>query len=98
MGNPVCVFLGPTLPLDVATCHLDAEYFGPAEQGSVYDVVQRFKPGIIVLIDGAFARVPAVRHKEILFALSRGIDVHGAASMGALRAAELAPFGMKGHG
>jgi hypothetical protein len=40
----------------------------------------------------------AVWHKEILLALERGIAVWGAASMGALRAAELAPFGMLGVG
>jgi len=37
-------------------------------------------------------------HKEILFALSAGVEVIGAASMGALRAAELHPFGMLGVG
>ena len=42
---------------------------------------------------GAFASVPAVRHKEILWALSEGIPVIGAASIGALRAAELTAFG-----
>jgi hypothetical protein len=39
-----------------------------------------------------------VRHKEILWALDRGIPVLGAASMGALRAAELHRFGMIGIG
>src|SRR5207244_1996778 len=43
-------------------------------------------------------RVPAVWHKEILWALSQGVHVFGAASMGALRAAELAAFGMEGVG
>ena len=37
-------------------------------------------------------------HKEILFALSKGIRVLGASSMGALRAAELHDFGMIGVG
>lgn len=41
---------------------------------------------------------PSVWHKEILWAMSQGIHVFGAASMGALRAAELAPFGMVGVG
>ena len=49
-------------------------------------------------MDGVFERVPAVWHKEILFALSEGIHVYGAASMGALRAAELDRFGMRGVG
>jgi hypothetical protein len=42
--------------------------------------------------------VPAVWHKEILWAMSQGIHVYGSASMGALRAAELAKFGMRGVG
>jgi hypothetical protein len=50
------------------------------------------------LVDGYFEGVPAVWHKEILFALSRGVHVFGAASMGALRAAELDAFGMRGIG
>src|SRR6185369_4259068 len=40
----------------------------------------------------------SVWHKEILWALSRGVRVYGAASMGALRAAELSVFGMVGVG
>ena len=52
----------------------------------------------IAIIDGYFERMAAVWHKEILLALERGIAVWGAASMGALRAAELAPFGMIGVG
>ena len=42
--------------------------------------------------------MPAVWHKEILPALDEGIAVFGAASMGALRAAELDAFGMIGVG
>ena len=52
----------------------------------------------IAIIDGYFERMAAVWHKEILVALEKGIAVWGAASMGALRAAELAPFGMVGVG
>lgn len=48
----------------------------------------------IGLVDGLFDAVAAVWHKEILFALSRGVRVLGGASMGALRAAECAAFGM----
>ncbi|WP_046861570.1 TfuA-like protein [Microvirga massiliensis] len=98
MPKPIVVFLGPTLGHEEATMLLDAIYLPPAEQGSVVAAVTAYDPGAIALIDGAFAKVPAVRHKEILWALARGIPVHGAASIGALRAAELAPFGMRGHG
>jgi hypothetical protein len=48
----------------------------------------------IGLVDGLFDAVAAVWHKEILFALSRGVTVLGASSMGALRVAECAAFGM----
>lgn len=97
-SEPVVVFLGPTLPRAEAAGILDAIYLPPAEQGSVVRAVQTYKPRAIVLIDGSFGKVPAVRHKEILWALAKGILIFGAASMGALRAAELATVGMQGHG
>jgi hypothetical protein len=53
---------------------------------------------VIGIIDGYFNQVPAVWHKEILWAISHGIQVFGAASMGALRAAELDTLGMTGCG
>ncbi|MDF3061946.1 MAG: hypothetical protein K0S06_2055 [Microvirga sp.] len=91
------VFVGPTLPVEIAQKQLDAVYLPPAAQGDVYRAAQR-SPSIIGVIDGYFANVPAVWHKEILWALSRGIRVFGSASIGALRAAELALFGMEGIG
>ncbi|MFC6137001.1 TfuA domain-containing protein [Streptomyces spororaveus] len=45
-----------------------------------------------------YHQAPALRHKEILEAMGRGVRVIGAASIGALRAAELAPYGMLGVG
>ena len=77
---------------------LDATYLPPARQGDVFRAVQTHRPRAIGLIDGVFLDVPAVWHREILWALSEGVHVFGAASMGALRAAELAPFGMRGIG
>ena len=92
------VFLGPTLPYAVAAARLDATYQPPARQGDVYRAVQTHLPRAIGLIDGVFLDVPAVWHRELLWALSEGVHVFGAASMGALRAAELAPLGMRGVG
>lgn len=92
------VFLGPTLAVDEAARVLSATYVPPAAQGSVVASVTRHDPSALLLIDGVFQGEPAVRHKEILWALSRGIPVYGAASMGALRAAELWPYGMIGIG
>lgn len=100
MTAPVVVFVGPTLPLDDARAALGAEhatYLGPAAQGSVLRALEA-GPAAIAIIDGAFAQEPAVWHKELLWALSEGVHVLGASSMGALRAAELAPFGMVGVG
>jgi hypothetical protein len=50
------------------------------------------------MIDGVFHQSLAVWHKEIVFALLEGIVCIGAASMGALRAAELWRYGMIGVG
>ena len=92
------VFLGPTLPPDVASGLCDAVFLPPARRGDVLAAIERFGPTTIALVDGYFEQVPAVWHKELLFALSRGVRVAGAASMGALRAAELHSFGMIGVG
>ncbi|MHB8577641.1 MAG: TfuA-like protein [Dehalococcoidia bacterium] len=93
----VYIFAGPTLSAADARTELDAVYLPPAEQGDVYRVALR-RPEAIGIVDGYFERVPAVWHKEILWAMREGIHVFGSASMGALRAAELAPFGMQGVG
>jgi hypothetical protein len=91
------VFLGPTLPVEDAEQYLAAEYLPPVAQGDVLRLVSR-RPQAIGIIDGYFDSVPSVWHKEILFAMSRGIHLYGSASMGALRAAETAAFGMVGVG
>jgi hypothetical protein len=75
----------------------DFVWLPPAAAGDVYRVARK-KPRAIGLIDGRFETVPSVWHKEILWALAQGIHVYGAASMGALRAAELDRFGMVGVG
>lgn len=100
VGAPrVVVFLGPSLSLERARGEMeDAIYLPPARAGDVYRAAVEHEPQLIALVDGLFDSVPAVWHKEILYALSRGIQVWGAASMGALRAAELWPFGMHGVG
>ncbi len=77
---------------------LDAVYLPPAQQGDVYRAVAHHRPRALGIIDGYFQQVPSVWHKEILWAMAQGVHVFGSASMGALRAAELAAFGMKGIG
>jgi hypothetical protein len=90
------IFAGPTL---YGADFSDAGYEirPPARQGDVYRAVVE-GANVIGLIDGIYEHVPAIWHKEILFGLSRGVHMLGAASMGALRAAECGPFGMVGIG
>lgn len=93
----VIVFLGPTLPKAEAAELLPAAYRPPARRGDIHRAL-RDRCNTIVLIDGEFHGRPSVWQREILDALAEGVAVHGASSMGALRAAELHSFGMVGHG
>jgi hypothetical protein len=93
------VFVGPTLAAgEVARRLPGCEVRPPVAVGDVLRLARKRSVSQIAIIDGYFERMAAVWHKEILVALARGIAVWGAASMGALRAAELAPFGMIGVG
>jgi hypothetical protein len=92
-----CVFVGPTLrPQDLPPDN-DIIVLPPVAQGDVYRIAQS-RPQAIGIIDGYFEGVLSVWHKEILWAMAQGMHVFGSASMGALRAAELHPFGMVGVG
>ncbi len=93
----ICIFTGPTLSPEDAVGELEAVYLPPVSQGDVFRLARR-EPKAIGIIDGYFDHVPAVWHKEILWAMAQGVHVYGSASMGALRAAELSPFGMVGVG
>jgi len=93
------VFIGPTLlAAEVAARLPGATVVPPVAVGEILALVRRRRGTRIAIIDGYFERMAAVWHKEILLALERGLAVWGAASMGALRAAELAPYGMRGVG
>lgn len=91
------IFAGPSLPPTHRPALPGVEWRPPARQGDVYRAALE-RPAIIGLVDGVFEVVPTVWHKEILWAMSQGIYVYGAASIGALRAAELDTFGMVGVG
>jgi hypothetical protein len=100
MGGKTIIFVGPTLPAaEVARRVPGAEVRPPIAVGELLAALAgRARIARIAIIDGYFERMAAVWHKEILLALERGIEVWGAASMGALRAAELSAFGMRGVG
>ena len=90
------LYIGPTLPeaRDYAT---GIAVRGPAVQGDILRAVEEGAT-VIGIVDGGFEYTAPVWHKEILYALSAGTRVLGAASMGALRAAECHSFGMIGVG
>ncbi|MGW0491145.1 TfuA-like protein [Streptomyces olivaceus] len=92
------VFVGPTLPGPPAQLAAPGiRVRPPAGHGDLFDPAIR-RGDTVLLLDGVFHQAPALRHKEILAAMDRAVTVMGAASIGALRAAELAPLGMIGVG
>jgi hypothetical protein len=92
------IFAGPSLPLKRRpAADPSLEWRPPVHQGELYRAALA-RPSIIGILDGYFEVVPTVWHKEILWAMAQGIHVYGAASLGALRAAELDSFGMRGIG
>src|SRR5579864_1145132 len=92
------IYVGPSL-YNVAIEHLPGEvWLPPAKQGDILRDVIKESPKQIVLIDGVFHQQLAVWHKELVYALVRGVVCIGASSMGALRAAELHRYGMIGIG
>jgi hypothetical protein len=101
------VIAGPSIHGIEQTLLANVDLRPPAACGDILRACRDMQAGIwpasagpasIGLVDGVFESRPSVWHKEILFALTRGIAVFGAASMGALRAAECHSFGMRGVG
>jgi hypothetical protein len=92
------VFAGPSLSAAQARAiRPDALLQPPIAHGDLLRLAP--SPGDrVLIIDGLFLQAAPVRHREILDLLDRGVVVAGASSMGALRAAELWQFGMRGVG
>ncbi len=95
------LFAGPSLYGDIVEGRIAAApgivCRGPAAQGDIATAVLDGATAI-GLVDGRYEDIAAPWHKEILFALSEGVAVYGGGSLGALRAAECAHFGMIGVG
>ncbi|WP_033309247.1 TfuA-like protein [Streptomyces iakyrus] len=92
------VFAGPTITAArIASILPAAVVHPPVKHGDLLRL--RLMPADrVLIIDGLWHQSTPVRHKEILMVLAEGVAVYGASSMGALRAAELAPYGMVGIG
>jgi len=94
----IAVFTGPSLePARVTAALPGARVLPPAGRG---DLAAAHGEGArtLLLIDGAFAHRRAVSPGEIVAAMRAGARVVGAASLGAVRAAECHPAGMEGIG
>ncbi len=92
------IYLGPSLKLEDARNILNAEYLPPIKRGDVGELLRTQKPDAIGIVDGRFLQSFSISPKEILKAMDAGVKVYGSSSMGALRAVELAPYGMVGVG
>ncbi|CAI9399216.1 hypothetical protein ANOBCDAF_00229 [Pleomorphomonas sp. T1.2MG-36] len=91
------IFAGPSFHGADVRMSQGTQLRPPAAKGDILLAVEE-GANVIGLVDGYFETTAAVWHKEILHALSCGVRLFGAASIGALRAAECAAFGMTGIG
>lgn len=94
----IIVFCGPSGFSNLEKNYPSFHFREPAQQGDIYHAANICQPTAIILIDGYYKSVPSVWHKEIIYAIEQGITVIGSASLGALRAVELEPYGMIGLG
>lgn len=94
----IVVTAGPTISAaDIHAIISDAEVVAPISFGDAFRYGLR-SGDTLLIVDGLFFQSAAVRHKELLTLIDDGVRVVGSSSMGALRAAELHPFGMEGYG
>jgi hypothetical protein len=93
----IVIYTGPSLSVEKARAILPgADYRPPIVRGDLNNLPEGTK--VVGIIDGVFYSESAIAHKEIIAVMKKGIKVYGSSSMGALRAAELAEFGMVGVG
>lgn len=91
----VIVFTGLSLEYEEARQLSSADVRPPVKSGDLDNV----RPGrTVAIIDGELECRGMLLSEEIQRALARGIQVHGAASVGAWRAAELVGAGMRRAG
>ncbi len=93
----IIIYTGTSISHEDARKILHATYLPPVKRDDITNIIAS-SPDIIGIIDGIFFDRASVAHREIIQALNKGITVVGGASMGALRAYELEPYGMIGVG
>ncbi len=91
----VHVFVGPSDPDPALLTGLHRH--PPITRGDLAALLES-RPPLVMIIDGEFGQSLAVTVTEIRALVRAGTHVWGAGSMGALRAAECWPLGMRGWG
>lgn len=91
------VFAGPSLPLSVRPDSDAVLWRPPASRGDL-DQLNLAPAVAVVLVDGYLVRQHPPSPTEVSALISRGHEVWGCSSLGALRAAELRHHGMHGYG
>lgn len=92
------IFAGPSLPPDISPEHR-ITVLPPVVDGDLRRLAESTSPGAhIHIIDGVFGAAQAITITEIGDTLRAGFTLSGSTSMGALRAVEAAPLGMRGFG
>lgn len=94
----IVVYLGPSANASlVKTLLPGAVLRPPARRGDLYRDRFLFY-SVFIIIDGVFFQDYGLPLREIIDVIEDGAIVYGGASLGALRAAELWPIGMRGSG
>ena len=102
----IIAFAGPSLPAPPDSTWEplleQVQIRAPAQDGDIFTAA-RDQPQTIVLLDGYYFdghdyTTPSVKPQELLLVLDTGIRIIGAASMGALYAAELNQYSVVGVG
>lgn len=93
------MYVGPTaLGIDQRLlAESQFEVLPPLRRGTIR-ALHVVPPGRIAIVDGLFHETLAVGHAELRQALALGWEIWGLASMGAIRAFEMASLGMRGFG
>jgi hypothetical protein len=97
-ADDLAVFVGPSLPAAAVRARLpQARVEPPVARGDI-DRLRADGATRFLILDGMFGHRLAVSPSEIVRALRDGVQIVGAASMGAIRASECWPAGMQGSG
>jgi hypothetical protein len=96
--TPPVVFVGPTAPAsEILSILPEAIIRPPARRGDLY-ALRILKHSVFLVLDGVFGSALAISPREVIDVAKDGALVVGASSMGALRAADCFPAGVRGVG